>query len=193
MDASGNLTFKEQDATTDASDGQTKVALTTPLARATRMYMKASGTFDSPQTVHAGIIYVYDDTGGVASGVPSTASATKILLAAGQTQSEKAATAISQSDYWFISYFDAGVGDAGASANYVTVRMETRDIANGGVWRPLGQDVVLIPDSPHAPPPPLRPFKIVPKNHDWRIRAKTDTNTAEVFAEAGGYLALVET
>ena len=71
IDGSGNLTFVSQDATTDASDGQTKVTLTTPLARANRLYIKNSGTFNSPQTALAGTLFVYDDAGGVGSGTPT--------------------------------------------------------------------------------------------------------------------------
>lgn len=191
IDGNGNLTFVVQNATTDASDGQTKVALTTPLARATRMYLAASGTFNSPQTVHSGVIYVYDDTDGISGGVPVTAAATKILLLAGQTQSEKCATAISQSDYWFLTGFSAGVGNAGAaSVSYITCQIQTRDVANGGVWRPLGHEIVLVPDQTGVQRS-FSPFLIVPKNHDVRVQAKTDTSNAEVFAQLSGYLAAV--
>jgi hypothetical protein len=191
IDGSGSLTFVIQDATTDGTDGRTEVALATPLARATRLYLKASGTFDSPQTAHSGTIYVYDNTDGITNGVPDTDAATKILLLPGEAQSEKGSTSISSNDYWFISHLSAGIGDAGGSAGLVTVRMETLDVANGGVWRPMGREIVLTVGDQNPPPFEFDPYLIVPKNHDWRIRAKTDTNTAEVFAEAGGFLASV--
>lgn len=193
IDGSGNLTFVTQDATLDATDARTEVTLTTPLARATRAYVKNSGTFNSPQAVPTGTIYIYDNTGGVSAGVPSSASGTKLTISAGETQSKKAATTISSTDYWFIGYFSAGIGVTGAaSVDRIVVRMETRDVANGGVWRPMALDIVLVPGQ-NDTFVNIDPMLIVPKNHDWRIRAKTNANTAEIFAEAGGPLASIST
>lgn len=189
IDGSGNLTFVTQDATLHATDARTKVALSTPLARATRAFVKNSGTFDSPQATPTGTIYIYDDTDGITNGVPDTAAASKLLIAATSTQSEKAATSISSVDYWIITEFGAGVDTGGGNAEEVTVRMEIRDVANGGVWRPLGRDFVLIVGAANPSDIMLDPPRIVPKNHDWRIRAKCDANSAAVFADASGFLA----
>lgn len=190
IDASGNLTFTTQDVTLT---GQTPAALTTPLARANRAFIKNSGTFNSPQAAFVGDMYVYDSSaaGGTTAGVPNTASATKLIIEATEVQTEKAATSISQSDYWFISYFSAAIGDAGASANFVTVTIEKRDVKNGGTWRPFGREIVLIPNAT-GKLFTFAPYLIVPPNHDVRARAKTDTNTAEVHAEFGGFLAAVQ-
>lgn len=189
VDGSGNLTFATQDVTIN---GQTKVTLATPLARATRAFVKRTGTFGSTPAALVGNVYIYDDTDGISAGVPVTAAATKVLILAGETQSAKAATTISSSDYWFISSFGAGIGNAGGAADRVTVRMETRDVANGGAWRPMGREIVLIIGDENPVPEQFSPYLIVPKNHDWRIRAKTNASTAEVFAEANGYLAAVQ-
>ena len=191
IDGSGNLTFVVQDATLDGTDARTKVTLTTPLARATRLYVKASGTFNSPQAVPTGTIYVYDDTAGITAGVPNTAAATKILILAGETQSKKCATSVSSTDYWFITQLDAGIGSAGGAANRVLVLLETRDVANGGVWRPVGRELTIDIDQ-NGVQQDESPFIIVPKNHDVRVRAKTDSNTSSVFAEIRGYLAGVQ-
>lgn len=188
IDGSGNLTFVSQDA---ALNGQTEVTLSTPLARATRAFVKASGSFGSTPTALAGNVAVYDNTDGISSGVPVTAAATKLMILLGETQSEKAATALSQSDYWFISYFSAEIGDAAGPTNFATVRMETRDIANGGAWRPLGKDYIVWPDTAD-PPRGFDPFLIVPKNHDWRVSAKSDGGTCTILTEAGGFLAAVQ-
>lgn len=189
IDGSGNLTFVSQEK---ALTGQTEATLTTPLARATRAYVKASGTFGSTPTALAGNVYIYDNTDGITSGVPDTAAATKLMILAGETQTEKAATAISQSDYWFIQYFSCAIGDATGPTNFATVRMETRDIVNGGAWRPLGRDYTLWPDSVgiHRE---FDPVLIVPKNHDWRVRAIADGGSTEIYAEAGGPLASIST
>ena len=187
IDGSGNLTFVIQEATLN---GQTEVPLTTPLARCTRMYVANSGTFDSPQAAIAGTVVVYDNTDGITSGVPNTDAAVKCLIEAGFTQSEKCATAISLTDYWFITDFEAGLGDAGGAANRVTFRLEARDIANGGVFRPLGRDIVVNVGQ-NGVSFRFDPLGIVPKNHDVRVVAKCDSNTAEVFGEIQGVLAKI--
>lgn len=190
IDLSGNLTFVSQDATTNASSGQTRAALTTPMRDVTRAYLKPSGVFNSPQTVQAGIISFYDNTNGDnGSGVPTTASAVSLRLLAGETQSQKAATSVSSTDFWLIKALSIAVEDASPSANFVTFRMVIRDVANGGVFRPLGRDYVAYPDGPQPGRVPQDPIRVVPRNHDWEILAKTDTGTADVFAEAEGNLA----
>lgn len=187
IDGSGNLTFVAQTATLN---GQTEVTLTTPLARANRMYIGSSGTFDSPQAAAVGNIAVYDNTDGITSGVPNTAAATKLLITAGKTQSEKCATSISRSDYWLITYFTAAIDDPAGPTNFIELRMETRDVKNGGLWRPMGREFTIFTGQNGIDrkfDPPL----IVPKNHDWRVRAEVDGGSSSVYAEAGGYLASV--
>lgn len=68
--------------------------------------------------------------------------------------------------------------------------MAAPDIANGGPWRPLGRDLTLDIDQ-NGVQQDERPFLIVPKNHDVRVRAKVNANTASIFAEVRGYLAQV--
>lgn len=190
IDGSGNLTFTIQNVTTDASDGRTPVALSTPLARATRAYITNSGTFGAPQSEPAGVIHIYDNTDGHSNGIPSTPAATKMVIQAGFTQTEKCATTVSATDYYFVRYFTAVIAQASPQADLVDCRIETRDVFNGGVWRPLGRDftVFKLVEGLFAQ---FDPLLIVPKNHDVRVRAKADANTATVHAEIGGYLASV--
>ena len=190
VDGSGNLTFVIQNATLDGTDARTKVALTTPLARATRLYVANSGTFDSPQAVPTGNIYVYDDTDGVTAGVPTTAAATKVMIIAGETQSEKCATSISYQDFWFIETISAAISTATGPTNIVTVRAEIRDVFNGGVWRPIGRDITLH-DGLNGRSFKYDPLLIVPPNHDVRLRAKTDAGSSGVYGSIQGYLAIV--
>ena len=189
IDGSGNLTFATQTVTLT---GQTPVALGTPLARATRAFIAPSGAFGTTPAPAVGTISVYDDTDGATSGVPDTDAATKLIIDAGFAQSEKASTTISSGDYWFITNFSASVADGTKSATYVFFRMATRDVKNGGAWRPLGQDIVLRIGGDSPPPVTFQPFRIVPKNHDWVIAARTDSGAASVYAEAQGYLAAVQ-
>lgn len=189
IDGSGNLTFATQTLTLT---GQTPVALTTPLARATRAFIANSGVFGTTPAPAVGTISVYDDTDGATSGVPDTDSAVKLILDAGFSQSEKASTTISANDYWFITNFSASVADGTKSANYVFFRMAIRDVPNGGAWRPLGQDIVLRIGGDSPPPVIFDPYRIVPKNHDWVIAARADGGVASVYAEAQGYLAAIQ-
>jgi len=188
IDGSGNLTFVVQ--TADLT-GQTEVTLATPLARCTRLSVSPSGVFNTTPAALVGIVSVYDNTGGIASGVPSTAAATKCLIEAGETQSQKCATSVSATDYWFITTVDAGIGSSGGSANRVLVRVEIKDVFNGGVWLPLGRDLTLDIDQ-NGVDQKEDPLLIIPKNHDVRVVAKTDANTAAVFAELRGYLASIQ-
>ena len=188
IDGSGNLTFVVQDA---ILNGQTEVTLTTPLARASRMVVKRTGTFGTSPTALAGTASVYDNTGGITAGVPNTAAATKIVLRPGFTQSNKCQTSLSATDYWFITDFEAGIGNAGGPANRVTFKLEKRDVANGGAWLPMGREIVVRTDQ-NGVSFPFHPYAIVPKNHDVRVSAKTDTSTSEVFAEMQGYLASIQ-
>jgi len=188
IDGSGNLTFTVQDA---VLNGQTKVTLATPLARAIRAFVKPTGTFGSTPAALVGTVYIYDDTGGVAAGVPTVPAATKLLITAGGVQTQKCATSISQFDYWIITDFSTVISNAAKSSGFTTVRMEIRDVANGGAWRPLGRNFVAFPQTSGVErrfDPPL----IVPKNHDWRAVAYTDAATTAIDADASGYLALVQ-
>tara|TARA_R110000851_G_scaffold12862_2_gene44271 strand:+ start:2237 stop:3106 length:870 start_codon:yes stop_codon:yes gene_type:complete len=189
VDAVGNLTFVVQDA---ELNGLTEVTLTTPLARTSRAFIKASGTYAAPVTQTIGTVYIYDNTDGITAGVPNTPEATKLLILPEDNQSEKASTSTSSTEYWIVSFFGASVGVSGGSAARVTFRLELRDVYNGGLWRPAYRDIVLDVGQ-NGDANVRRPYLIIPKNHDVRVKAKTNANTASVFAEAAGYLAKIIT
>lgn len=188
VDESGNLSFVVGEVTLT---GRTRAALPTPVRDITRAYVKPSGDFENPSVAAVGDIYFYDNTDGDnGSGVPTTAANTSLVLLSGETQSEKAATSISAGDYWFITEFSSAIADATGPTNFAVVRMETRDVANGGAWRPLGRDYILWPDSVGI----TREFPevaIVPKSHDWRAVGRVDGGACTLTAEARGYLAAV--
>lgn len=130
-----------------------------------------------------------DATDGQTNGVPTTDSAVSMRLLAGDTQSEKCATSISQSDYWIINSVSIAISDASPTANFVTFRVVVRDVKNGGVFRPLGRDYVAYADTSQPGTKERVPYQIVPKNHDLEVLAKTDTGVVDVFAEVEGFLA----
>lgn len=188
IDGSGNLTFFSDEVTLT---GQTPATLPTACARANRAYVKSSGTFNSPQALPVGEICFYNSaTSTVTSGVPNTPSSTKLVIRATQSQSQKCASSISSTDYYFVRSFEAAIGAAGGSANRVQVLVEFRDIANGGVWRPRGREISLNVNE-NGVRVELEPLLIIPKNHDFRMVAKTNANTASVFGEVDGWLAKI--
>ena len=188
IDGDGNLTFVVQDVTLT---GQTKKALTTPLARATRAYVK-NGTFASPASDLQGVVSIYDDTGGqTAGGVPSVAAATKLRIRGdlGLNQSEKAATSISANDYYFIHKVSCGLNKT--SGNTVAAGdfdLEVRQL--GGVWRSVGMELILRTDSLPSDTVVFEPYIIIPPNSDVRLVVSTNTANTVAAGRFSGVLAI---
>lgn len=170
----GNLTFVTQTATLN---GQNKVTLSTPLARCNRALN--TGTTDI-----AGTVYFYVD-GAITGGVPNTGSTVKLIIPAGQNQSQKAATSISSIDYWIItSYYASVLEKVSAIAD---IQLQIRELgktfrtrANIGVSSESGL-VRLDLDVPI----------IVPKNSDVRLVATASGTNIDISGGIVGYLALV--
>lgn len=168
IDADGNLSFFTDTVTLQ---GQTKVALPTPCARATRAYNAGSVNL-------AGDVYLYEDD-TLTNGVPDTASKLHLQVPAQANQSEKCATAFSANDYWII---------VGAVCNVLKKTTAVCDFvlqikSLGGVWR----DQIYLPQN--------RPINftmpiIIPSNSDVRVVASASTTNVEVTAAIGGFLAI---
>lgn len=158
--------------------GQTKTALTTPLARCTRMYNNTSFAWTGP-------VYVYEDD-TVTAGVPATGAKVSCMINAGEQQSEKASTTLSSRDYWIITSARAGVLTKTANS-LADVRIETR--LDTKVFRPRAQLCATsgITDTlaPH-------PYIIIPANSDVRMTALGSGNL-EVFGFMRGLLAIDRT
>lgn len=174
--SNGLLSFSTQTLTLA---GQTKTALATPLARATRLI--ANGTTD-----YAGTVYVYEDD-TVSGGVPSTAA--KIHVQTGiRNKSWKGSTSLSANDYWLITDFYCFVNKkTQATVDFI---LESREVAaTNKVFTPL----VPANGSAGAPATFLRfdPPVIVPKNSDIRVVAAASTTAVEVTSYVNGYLATV--
>lgn len=184
IDGSGNLTFVVQDATLN---GQTIVALTTPLARCTRISVK-DGTFASPATGVAGTVAVFYGT--ATSGVPDTAANVKCQITAGVQQSQKCATSVSATDYLIITEISAGLRRGNSSTVAADVEMEVARI--GGVFLPRGLELELRTGATASAKLDLNPCIIVPSNSDVRMVATSNTNDTSVKAFFGGYLASVK-
>ena len=106
--AAGAFTFVVQSATLT---GQTAATLTTPLARCTRLYNNGSNNL-------LGNVYV-TETDTYSAGVPDSATKVHLICEAGEDQSEKCSTTISDQDYWIITAIGADFLDKTAGAAQV--------------------------------------------------------------------------
>lgn len=171
----GVFTFGIQDVTLN---GQNQVTLTTPCARVSRLYNDTS-------TDWVGDIYVYE-TDTATAGVPNTATKVHMVVPAGQNQTFKMATTISNTDYWIVTGGAASVNKKTSAS--VDFELQIRQ-ANK-VFRPAA---IITLDSASGNnfevffDPPV----IVPKNADVRVVATASTTAVAVSAWINGYLAKV--
>jgi len=190
IDADGNLAFAIQNI---VLTGQTRVALTTPLARCTRLTVK-DGTFASPSSDLQGIVSAYDGTGGQsAGGVPTTATAVKCRIRGdlGRNQSDKCATSISSGDYWIIKEMHCGLEKSGGSTVNADFDIEVRRL--GGVWKPIGAQVDMRTSTNPFEHVEFTPYLIVPPNSDVRMTVTSDGTDVIAEGRIEGVLALVRT
>lgn len=176
------LTFVTQTVTLT---GQTPVPLSTPLARANRIFTTANATT-------TGNIYVYDSTEAVsvASGVPQTPSATKVMILAGMAQSEKGASSIGSVDYYIVTQLTISINKSGGAAQTVEFQIENRQIGNG--FMPLCEFITVGSTSNPGREVNFDPPIIIPKNSDFRIVAYASAADLTVSAGINGYLATTE-
>ena len=177
---SSRFTFITQDVTLA---GQAETALATPLARVSRAYIKvptvAGGGF-------AGDFYVYEDD-TVTGGVPQTADNIHMKILSGQTQSYKAATTFSDSEYAFVTRLIVSVNKKTSA----TVDFQLEVKAPGSVFRPrlrisaasTGSNTISVP---------FEPYLIVPKNSDIRVQGVSSSSATEVDASFHCVLAKVK-
>lgn len=172
---SGNdLTFVVQTVTLS---GQTSVALTTGLARVSRISNNSG-------TELVGRVVVYEDT-TISGGIPTDATKIHIDIPLGFQQSFKAATSFSKDDYYVITGFYGAVSAKTSAAVDFYVEIKEPD----GVF--LQKACFTASSSGGNSDISLDPAIIVPKNSDIRIRCETAQNNAVVFGIFKGYLAKV--
>ena len=176
IDGSGNLTFTIQTVTLD---GQTETSLTTPLARANRVYNNSSTNF-------AGTVYIYEDD-TVTNGVPQTAANIHLQSDGTNNQSLKCATSISSADYWIITSLFGGVRRNSGNPN-ADFELQIREVSTSSkvfrtrlTWTAQSSGKLIN----------LDPCLIVPKNHDFRVIAGVGSNNTQVIAWANGFLAKI--
>lgn len=179
--ATGTITATDQNKTflvqTKELTGQTRAILDTPLARLTRLNIRAQNR--AVDTV--GEIYGYENT-SLTSGKPTDTTKIHITVPANKNQSEKASTSLSQSDYWIVTGFRGSLLEK--SSAFADVELQVREI--GGVWRPV--DDVATQTSPGVFQ--FKPYTVIPKNADVRLVGTSDsTGNRDVSGSIQGYLA----
>ena len=168
----GNLYFRSQTIT---MTGQTKAALTTPLARVTRArYLGA--------TVNVGDVYVMEDE-AVSTGVPVDLAHAHLKMLAGEAASLKAATSIASTNYFVMTYWRATVAKKTTSA-VVDVRLKARSIGNAFITQDLKTASVNAPAVINEPP-----YRIFQPNTDILMTATSSVNDTEVASSFGGFFA----
>ncbi len=164
VDANGDLTFVVQTATLN---GATRVALSTPLHRATRLYNNNSTDF-------AGTVKVYENGGN-----------DHLTTDGANNQSLKCATSLSSQDYWILTGMLVSVNRQNSrSADF---KLKIRE--KGKVFRTRfslnahsnGGSVYV----------PFRPCIIAKPNSDVEVTAVASGTSTVVEATLFGYLALI--
>lgn len=181
VDGNGDFTFSVQEVTLA---GQTKTALSTPLARVTRLYNNSIGTPPANGTELLGNVYVYEDD-TVTAGVPNTNAKVHMQVQAGHQNSEKAATTISKNDYWIVTGVYADVLEKISESAEIIFEMRTK----GGVFREsftMSAAKESAGTFRHA-----FPYIIVPPNTDVRLRGRSDGTSIEVSGGIFGPLLLI--
>lgn len=174
---SGELTFVKQLVTLT---GQTKKALTTPLARINRIW-------NSDQSAWTGNVYGFEDT-TVTAGVPQTASKVHIVGEAGRNQTRKAATSISSTDYWILT---GGYGNIGKKASAsLDIELEIK-LSSSTAWRSI-RNLAVSTTGSNSQSLIDSGFIVVPKNYDVRMVATALSGSSiEANGVMEGYLARV--
>ena len=168
------FTFVVQNIVTN---GQTPVALTTPLARTSRMYNNNGQEL-------VGRVVVYEDT-SVVGGIPSDQTKIHIDIPAGFQSSFKAATTFSNEDYYVLTgaYGAVSLKQTAAVDFYLEVRLP------GKTFRQVA--LFTASSSGGAFNLEFDPSIIIPKNSDVRLRCESSSNNAVAFGVFKGYLAKV--
>ena len=170
------FTFVVQTATLS---GQTPIALTTPLARVSRVNNNSS-------TEVVGVVSVYQNS-AVTGGVPNDTTKIHINIPLGFQQSFKAATTFSNTDYFFLTGCYGAVSQKQTAA--ADFYLELREV--GKSFRQIA--CLTASSSGGSFNIELDPAIIIPRNADVRVRCTTGTNNAVVFTNFRGYLAKVVT
>ena len=156
--------------------GQTAVVLGTALARVSRVVNNGA-------TDLVGNIYVAQ-TDTLTAGVPDTDAKVHLIVVAGINNSEKASTTISDNDYYIITSFYADCLEK--TAAFAIIHLEVREAGKTFINK---VDIEASTNSPgfHE----FKPYLIIPKNADVRLRASANAAGKDISGGFAGVLASV--
>lgn len=160
-------------------NGQTPVALPTPVARVSRAFNNGSSDL-------VGRVVVYENT-SVTNGIPSDVTKIHIDIPEGFQQSFKSATTFSSTDYFILTGAYGAISKKQAASG--DFYLEERKV--GKVFRQSGAFSASSAGGPFDIE--FDPAIIICKNSDVRFRVETSVNNSVVFAIFKGYLASVTT
>ncbi len=180
-------TFVTGTATTDGTNGQTRVALSTPVNRISRMRITSGGA-------PTGDI-IFHENGTLTGGEPNAQTEVHGRIPAGRTQSFKNATSLSSTDYLVILDLYCALRSGTPAARTADFNLEISE-ASAGVSSPIFQprlpDIPLGSDNNLSFDFPVKPYIIVPKNSDVRQVAKVSGASVITGGSFGGFLAGVQ-
>lgn len=166
--SAGALTFGVGEVTLT---GTTPATLPTACARTSRAYNNDG----SPLT---GNIYFYE-------GGTRTDANTHLIITAGDQQTQKAATSISNLDYFIVT--SASLSVSSFTTKFASARIEVRDVGKT-YWRPITQDFTTTSDTGTIQMT-FEPHLIVASNIDVRMAVRTNSSGVDVKGGFNGYLA----
>lgn len=168
----GVLTFQEQLV---VLNGQTPVALSTPLARASRSWNLGTTPVVGPVSFYRG--------GAVTAGVPNDPTEVHLYLPAGENQSAACQTSLEDENFYLITGVSASVQHK--TNGSVDFSIEAK-AANSTAWRAVAVFSV-------AGSSPVQfnfgPVIVGRPNSDIRIRGTSSVNNMSASAWVNGYLA----
>lgn len=168
----GDLTFVIQ---TVVLNGQTKTAITTPLARCTRV----ANVVNATET--AGDVYVYEDD-TVTAGVPDTATKIANMMPAEYQSSQFGGTSIASTNYFVMT-------DWWVTLNKKTAAKADIQFKVGGVGLVQRSISMATLDTSNDVFRQFIPHYIIPPNSDLHIYATADGTGVDISAGFSGYFA----
>lgn len=168
-----NFTFVTQTVT---MTGQTAVVLGTPLCRVSRVVNNAASDL-------VGNLYVAQ-TDSLTAGVPQTDLKVHLIVSAGLNNSEKAATTISNNDYYIFTSFYADCLEK--TSAFGIVHLEIRESGKTFINK-IDIEASTNIEAMH----PFKPYLIAPKNSDVRIRVSASANDKDFSGGFEGVLCSV--
>lgn len=174
---SGEFTFVSQIVNTDASDGRTRVALTTPLAECTRM-----------RAVTAGQVFAYENT-SLTAGKPTDTTKIHNTLVPGDNTSLKAGTAVAKGNYFLLRNYWATMGRASGGTAGVDIRLKITTLGNVALGNNAYTSEIRTISLDNSLNSDFKPFEIIPPNSIISMTAIASTSTQDVKAGFRGVFA----